>query len=97
MKKIKNILEECLLSLSSGLLLSHRFSKNIALIPCVVLFGCGTWSLTLREKLRLRVFENRELRVIFGCEREEVTRGWRKVNNEELHNLFSFPNVRIII
>jgi hypothetical protein len=55
----------------------------------VVLYGFETWSLTLREEYRLRVFENRVLRRIFGQKREEVTRDWRKLHNEELHNLFS--------
>jgi hypothetical protein len=50
-----------------------------------------TWSLTLREEHRLRVFENRVLRRIFGPKRDEVTGGWRKLHNEELHNLYSSP------
>jgi hypothetical protein len=53
----------------------------------VVLYGCETWSLTLREEHRLRVFENRVLRRIFGPKRDEVTGYWRKLHNEELHNL----------
>jgi hypothetical protein len=53
----------------------------------LVLYGCETWSLTLRKEHRLRVFENRVLRRIFGLKREEVTGGWRKLCNEELHNL----------
>jgi hypothetical protein len=53
----------------------------------VVLHGCETWSLTLREEHRLRVFESRVLRKIFGRKRDEMTGGWRKLNNEELHNL----------
>jgi hypothetical protein len=53
----------------------------------VVLYGCATWSLTLREEHRLRVFENRVLRRIFGPKRDEVAGGWRKLNNEELQNL----------
>jgi len=48
----------------------------------LVLYGCETWSVTLREKLRLRVFENRVLRRIFGPKRDEVTREWRKLHNE---------------
>jgi hypothetical protein len=56
----------------------------------VVLYGCETWSLTLREEHKLRVFENRVLRKIFGPKRDEVTGGWR---NEELHNLYSSPRV----
>jgi hypothetical protein len=58
----------------------------------VVLYGCETWSLTLREEHRLRVFENRVLR-IFGPKRDEVTAGWRKLHNEELHNLYSSPRI----
>jgi hypothetical protein len=57
------------------------------------LYGCETWSLTLREEHRLRVFENRVLRRIFGPKRDEVTREWRKLHNEELHILYSFPNI----
>jgi hypothetical protein len=51
------------------------------------LYGCETWSLTLREEHRLRVFDNRVLRRIFGPKRDEVTGEWRKMHNEELHNL----------
>jgi hypothetical protein len=50
----------------------------------VVLYGCETWSLTLRKGRRLRVFENREQRRIFGPKRDEVTGEWRKLHNEEL-------------
>jgi hypothetical protein len=59
----------------------------------VVLYGCETWSLTLREEHRLRVFENRVLRKIFGSKRDEETGGWRKLHNEKLHNLCSSPSV----
>jgi len=55
----------------------------------VVLYGCVTRSLTLREVRRLRVFENRVLRRIFGPKRDEVTAEWRKLHNEELNNLYS--------
>jgi hypothetical protein len=55
----------------------------------VVLYGCETWSLTLREEHRLRVFENRVLRRIFGPTRNEVTGEWRKLHNGELHNFYS--------
>ena len=59
--------------------------------------GCETWSLTLREKRKLRVFENRVLRRIFGPKREEVKRKWRKLHNKEIKDLFCSPNfVRVI-
>jgi hypothetical protein len=57
----------------------------------VVLYGCETLSLTLREEHTLRVFENRVLRRIFGQKRDEVTGEWRKLHNEEFHMLYSFP------
>jgi hypothetical protein len=63
----------------------------------VVLYGCETWSLTLREDYRLRVFENRVLRRIFGPKRDEVTGEWRKLRNEELHDLYSSPSIIRII
>jgi hypothetical protein len=59
----------------------------------VVLYGCETLSLTLREKHRLRMFENRVLRRIFGPMRDEVTREWRKLHSEELHKLYFSPNI----
>jgi hypothetical protein len=55
----------------------------------MLLYGCETWSLTLREEPRLRVFENTVLRRIFGPKGDEVTGGWRKLHNEELHDLYS--------
>jgi len=62
-----------------------------------VLYGCETWSLTLRKERRLRVFENGVLRGIFGPKRDEVTREWRKLHNEELYDLYYTPNmVRVI-
>jgi len=61
------------------------------------LFGCETWSLTLREECRLRVFENRVLRRIFGPKRDEVTREWRKLHNEELSDLYCSPNIDRVI
>jgi len=63
----------------------------------VVLYGCETWSLTLREECGLRVFENRVLRRIFGPKRDEVTGEWRKLNNEELNDLYSSPNIVWVI
>ena len=59
----------------------------------VALYGCGTWSLTLREERRLRVFENRVLRRIFGPKKNEVTEQWRKLDNEELNDLYCSPNI----
>jgi hypothetical protein len=59
----------------------------------VVPYGCETWSLTLRQEHRLRVFENRVLRRIFGSKTDEVTGGWRKLHNEELHDLYSSPSI----
>ena len=58
-----------------------------------VLYGCETWSLTLREERRLRVFENRVLRRRFGPQRDEVTGEWRKLHNEELNVAYSSPNI----
>jgi hypothetical protein len=57
----------------------------------VVLYGCESWSVTFWEEHRLRVLENRVLRRIFGPLRDEVTGGWRKLHNEELHSLYSSP------
>jgi hypothetical protein len=59
----------------------------------VVLYGCETWSLTLREEHRLRGFENRVLRRTFGLKRDEVTGEWRKLHNEELRDLFYMPSI----
>jgi hypothetical protein len=84
--------------LSYGLL--SRYVKVIiykTIILHVVLYGCETLSLTLKEEDRLRVFENRVLRRIFGPKRDRVTGGWRKLHNEELHNLYSSPSIIRII
>ena len=59
----------------------------------VVLYGCEAWSLTLREERRLRVFENRVLRRLFGPKSDEVTGEWRKLHKEELNDLYSLPNI----
>ena len=63
----------------------------------VVLYGLETWSLTFREEHRLRVFENRVLRRIFGPKRDGVTGEWRKLHNEELNDLYSSPNIVRVI
>jgi hypothetical protein len=74
-------------------------SKNIeiriykTIILPVVLYWCETWSLTLREEHRLRVFENRALRRIFGPKEDELTGEWRKLHNEELRDFYSPPSI----
>jgi hypothetical protein len=82
-----------------SLLSSHLLSRNVkveiykAIILPLVVYGCETWSLTLREEHRLRVFENRVLRGIFRSNRDEVTGDWRKLHNGELHNLYLPPDI----
>jgi hypothetical protein len=72
-----------------------RIYKTI-ILP-VVLYGCVIWSLTLKEKHRLRVFEKRVLRRIFGPKRDEVMGEWRKLHNEELRDLYYSPSITRII
>jgi len=81
-------------NLLSSSLLSKTLNIKIyrTIILTVVLYGCETWSLTLREERRLREFENRMLRRIFGPKRNELTREWRKLHKEELNDLYSSPN-----
>jgi hypothetical protein len=82
-----------------GLLSSRLLSKNLKIkiyrniILPVVFYGCETWLLTLREERRLRVFENRVLRRVFGLKGDEVTGEWRTLHNEELNDLYSLPNI----
>ena len=86
-----------------NLLSSSSPSKNLkikihrTIILPVVLNGCETWSLTLREEHRLRVLENRVLRRIFWPRRDGVTWEWRKLHNEELNELTSSPNIVRVI
>jgi hypothetical protein len=79
----------------SSRLLSRNVKVKIykTIILPVVLYGCESWSLMLREEHRLRVFENRVLRKIFGPKGDEVTGEWRKLHIEEFHNLHSFPDI----
>jgi len=70
-----------------------KIKINRTIILPVVLFGCESWSLTLSEEHRLRVFEQRVLRRIFGPKRYEVTGEWRKLHNEELNGLYCSPNI----
>jgi hypothetical protein len=82
--------------------LSVSYQKNLkikiykTLILPVMLYGCETWSLTLKEERRLRVFDNEVLRRIFGPKREE-NGSWRKLHSDELHDLYSSPNVVRVI
>ena len=75
----------------NALCILYRIYRIIIL--SVLLYGCETWSLTLREERRLRVFENRGLRRIFGPKRNEVRGEWKKLHNEELNDLYCSPNV----
>jgi hypothetical protein len=90
------ILEVSVLVLLMGFIsaikkLKIRIFKTI-ILP-VILYGCETWSLALREEHRLRVFENRVLRRIFGPKGDEVTGEWRKLHNKELHDLYASPSI----
>jgi hypothetical protein len=84
---VQKLLSSCLLSKN----IKRRIYETI-ILP-VVLYGCETWSLILREKNRLRAFENRALRRIFGSKSDGMVRGWRKLHNEELHILYFSPNI----
>jgi sorting nexin-29 len=90
-----NVFYHSVQSLLSSRLLSRNVKVKIykIIILPAVSYGCETWSLTLRKQHRLRVFENRVLRRIFGPKRDEVTGEWRKVNSGELHNLYSSPEI----
>ena len=88
-----------------NLLSSRLLSKNLkikihvyrTIILPVVLYGCETWSLTLREERKLRVFENIVLRRIFGPRRGEAMGEWKRLHNEELNDLYSSPNIVWVI
>jgi hypothetical protein len=84
---VQSLLSSCLLSRNL------KVKRYKALILPVVLYGCETCSLTLREEHRLIVFENRVLRRIFGPKRDEVTGQWRRLHSGELHNLYLSPDI----
>jgi hypothetical protein len=89
---VQNLLSSPVLSRNTEI----KIYKTV-ILP-LVLYGCETWSLTLgEERSRLRVFENRVLRRILGPKRDEVTGCWRKLHNEELHNLYSSPIIMRMI
>jgi hypothetical protein len=75
--------------------IKSKIYKNI-ILP-VVLYGCETWSLTMSEECRLRVFENRVLRRIFGPKRDKVAGEGRKLHNEELNDLYTSPSIFRVI
>jgi hypothetical protein len=83
----------------SSSLLSRNVKIKIyrTIILPVVLYGCENWSLTLREECRLRVFENKVLRRIFGPRRDEVTGEWRRLHNKELYAVYSSLNIIQVI
>ena len=88
---VQNRLSSSLLSKNAKIMLY----RNI-ILP-VVLYGRETWSPTMREERRLRVFENRVLKRIFGSKRDEITGEWRKLHNEELNDLYSSLNIVRVI
>ena len=94
---------ECLLSFGAESFVFQfaiqnlKFKIHRTIVFPFVLYGRETWSLTLREERRLKVFENRVLRRIFGPKRDEVTGEWRKLHNEEFNDLYSSPNIVRVI
>ena len=89
--------------LVQNLLSSRLLPKNLkikiyrTIILPFVLYGCETWSLTLREERKLKVFENKVLRRIFGPRRDEVMGDWKRMHNDELNDLYSSPNIVRVI
>ena len=100
---MRGVVKECLYHSVQNLLSSSLLSKNSkikifrTIILRVVLYGCETWSLILREEHRLRVSENRMLRRVFWPKRDAVTGEWRKLHNDELNDLYFSPNIVRVI
>ena len=97
--KSGNVCYPSVQNLMSSSLLSKNLKIKIygTIILHVVLYGCETWSLTLREERRLRMSENRVLRSIFGPKKNEVIREWRKQHDENLNDLYSSSNIVRVI
>ena len=91
-RDIKNFDSISVSSTGETLIESEFLSVYGTMMP-VVLYGCETWLLTLREERRLRVSENRVLRRVIGPKRDEATGEWRKLHNEELSDLYFLPNI----
>ena len=89
---VQNLLSSCLLSKNSKIKLYRT-----TIILFVILSGCETWSLTMREERRLRLFENRLFRRIFGLKSDEVTSEQRKLHNEKFNDLYSSPKIVLMI
>jgi hypothetical protein len=87
---VQNLLSSSMLSK----IITYK-TYRIIILP-VVLHRCETWSLTLSEECRLKVYENRVLRRIFGLKWDEVTRGWKKLHNDGFNDLYCSPNIRVI-
>jgi hypothetical protein len=81
---------------NTGQVDDRLYSLKVANFTCCF-YGCEIWPLTAREEQKVRVFENRKFRRIFGPKRDQVTGEWRKLHNEKVHNLYSSPNIIRII
>ena len=88
---VQNLLSSSLVSKNT------KINMNRIIILTVVLYGWETWSLTLRDDLRLRVFENRVLRRIFGRKRDDVTGEWRKLQKEKFNDFYFLPEIIQVI
>jgi hypothetical protein len=73
----------------------ENISDNYNFVCCF--YGCKTWLFTLREKCKLRIFENRVLRTVFGPKTEEVTGEWRILHNEQINDLYCSPDIIRVI